>query len=54
VVIGDSGDIFDTTTRQSVANLAPLYNTRIHLEIDWQNGVPIATTTRHGLGYVTQ
>lgn len=54
VFIGDSGDVFDTTTRKSVINLDPLYNTRVHLEIDWQNSLPISTTTRHGLGYVTQ
>jgi hypothetical protein len=54
VFVGDAGDVFDTTTRRSVINLDPLYNSRIHLEIDWQNGVPIDTTTRQGLGYVTQ
>lgn len=54
VFIGDSGDVFDTKTRQVVTNLDPLYNTRMHLEIDWQNGVPISTTTRYGLGYVTR
>lgn len=54
VVVGNSGDVFSTQTRQSVVNLDPLYNTRVHIEIDWQNGVPVATTTRHSLGYVTQ
>jgi hypothetical protein len=53
VFVGDSGDILDVATRGLVANLDPLYNTRIFLEIDWQNGAPISTTTRHGLGYVT-
>src|SRR5207253_2570330 len=32
--------------------LPALKNTRKMLEIDWQNGRPIATTTRYGLGYV--
>ncbi len=53
VFIGDSGDVFDTATRKSVINLDPLYNTRKHLEIDWQNGVPVFSTGRQGLGYVT-
>ena len=53
VVVGDSGDIIDTKTRQSVANLEPLYNSRVFLEIDWSGGVPVATSTRQGLGYVT-
>jgi hypothetical protein len=51
VYIGDSGDVIDTGTRKVVANLAPLFNTRKYLEIDWSNGVPVATSTRHGLGY---
>jgi DNA-binding beta-propeller fold protein YncE len=54
VYVGDSGDVIDTTTLQSVANLEPLYNSRVFLEIDWQNGVPVATSTRSGLGYVTK
>jgi hypothetical protein len=54
VFVGDAGDVFDTTTRMAVVNLDPLYNTRVMLEIDWQNGVPVATTTRYGVGYVTQ
>ena len=53
VFVGDSGDVIDTSTRKSVANLDTLYNTRKFLEIDWRNGVPISTTTRSGLGYVT-
>lgn len=36
-----------------MANLDTLYNTKIFLEIDWQNGAPTFTTTRSGLGYVT-
>jgi DNA-binding beta-propeller fold protein YncE len=52
--VGDSGDVIDTTTLQSVANLEPLYNSRVFLEVDWQNGVPVATSTRSGVGYVTK
>jgi hypothetical protein len=53
VYIGDSGDVVDTTTRKSIINLNTLYNTRKVLEIDWANGVPVFTTSRYGLGYVT-
>ena len=54
VVVGDSGDIINTATRTSVANLEPLYNSRVFLEVDWSNGVPVATSTRSGVGYVTK
>jgi hypothetical protein len=54
VWVGDSGDVIDTQTRQSVANLEPLYNSRVFLEIDWSGGVPVATSTRSGMGYVTK
>jgi len=54
VFVGDSGDVFDTAKRQVVINLDPLYNTRKHLEIDWQDGQPVSTTSRYGLGYLTQ
>jgi DNA-binding beta-propeller fold protein YncE len=53
IYVGDAGDVIDTTTRQSVAYLAPLGNTRKFLEIDWSNGTPVSTTTRYGLGYAT-
>jgi len=49
--IGDSGDIINTTTHKSIANLSSLYNSRVYLELDWTNGVPSFTTTRYGLGY---
>lgn len=51
VYVGDAGDVIDTRTRQSVAFLQPLTNTRKFIEIDWQNGVPIATSSRYGKGY---
>jgi hypothetical protein len=53
VYVGDGGHVIDTRTRQSVAFLDTLLHTREHLEIDWQNGVPIFATPREGLGYVT-
>ncbi len=52
VWVGDSGDVIDTTTRTVVATLQSLRNTRNYLEIDWQNGAPVFTTTKAGLGYV--
>ena len=52
VVVGDSGDIIDTTTRTIAYNLPTVNNTRKFLEIDWQNGLPIFTTSREGMGYV--
>jgi DNA-binding beta-propeller fold protein YncE len=51
VYVGDAGDVINTRTRQSVAFLQPLANTRKFIEIDWQNGVPIATSSRYGKGY---
>ncbi len=52
VYVGDSGDVIDTSTMQSVANLEPLRNSRVQLEIDWSNGAPVSTSTRSGVGYV--
>ena len=52
VVVGDSGDIIDTTTRTIAYNLPTVNNTRKFLEIDWQNNHPIFTTSREGMGYV--
>jgi len=37
-----------------VGNLPPLRNTRQLIEVDWMNGVPTFTTTRFGLGRVSQ
>jgi hypothetical protein len=52
VYVGDAGDVISTSTRTTVATLPALRNTRKMLEIDWQNGRPIGTSTREGLGYV--
>ncbi len=54
VYVGDSGDVIDTKTDLSVANLEPLYNSRVYLEVDWNNGLPVATSSRTGVGYVTK
>lgn len=52
VVVGDSGDIIDTTTHKVAYYLPVVNNTRKFLEIDWQNNHPIFTTSRQGVGYV--
>lgn len=52
VYVGDSGDVIDTQTHTIVAYVATLRNTRKMLEIDWQNGHPVQTTTRTGVGKV--
>lgn len=50
VMVGDSGDVISTATRRRVATLDALHNSRELIEIDWRGGVPVATTTRTGLG----
>ena len=52
VYVGDSGDVLNARTFRAVAFLPALRNTRKMLEIDWRGGVPVATTSRHGLGYI--
>jgi DNA-binding beta-propeller fold protein YncE len=52
VFIGDSGEVIDTATRAIVASLPALRDTRKHLDVIWQDGVPVATSTRTGVGYV--
>jgi WD40 repeat protein len=54
VYVGDSGEVIDTATRNVLTNLSTLANTRKSLEIDWAGGVPIATSGRLGVGYVTE
>ena len=41
VYVGDSGDVIDTHTRETVANLDALHNSRVQLEVDWANGKPV-------------
>jgi DNA-binding beta-propeller fold protein YncE len=52
VYIGDSGDVIDAHSYRPVIELPALRDTRVFLEIDWQGGGPVSTTTRSGLGYV--
>jgi hypothetical protein len=50
VFVGDSGDVISTATHKVVAHLASMENTRKTIEVDWENGSPIATTQRTGVG----
>ena len=52
VYVGDTGDFFTTKPPTLAGYLPPLRNTRKHIEIDWRNGKPVATSTRQGLGRV--
>jgi hypothetical protein len=54
VYVGDSGDVISTKTRRVIDFLPGLRNSRKSLEVDWRNGVPVFTTSRTGLGYVTR
>jgi hypothetical protein len=54
VIVGDSGAVISTSSQTVVATLPELSNTRIYLEIDFENGSAISTTTRQGMGYGTQ
>ena len=53
VYVGDTGDVVSTKTLRVVTTLPALHNSRMLIEVDWHNGVPSATSTRFGLGRVT-
>jgi hypothetical protein len=40
VYVGDSGDVFDAHRREELANLQPLHESRLTIEVDWVNGSP--------------
>jgi hypothetical protein len=50
--VGDSGEVIETATRNVVTTLSTLAQTKKSIEVDWQNGVPIATSGRSGVGAV--
>jgi hypothetical protein len=50
--VGDSGEVIETATRTVITTLPTLAQTKKSIEVDWQNGVPIATSTRTGVGFV--
>jgi hypothetical protein len=50
--VGDSGEVIETATRKVITTLSTLAQTKKSIEVDWQGGVPIATSGRTGVGYV--
>jgi hypothetical protein len=52
VYVPTSGEVIETATRTVVTTLSTLANTKKSLEIDWANGVPVATSGRTGVGHV--
>ncbi len=54
VYVGDSGDVLSTKSLRPVGFLPALHGTKESLEIDWRRELPVATSTRTGLGYVTR
>lgn len=50
VFVGDSGSVIESATHKVVAHIANLENTRKSIEVDWQNGIPVATSGRTGVG----
>lgn len=46
VYVGDSGDVFDAHTREEIANLEPLHESRLTTEVDWVDGVPVFPSGR--------
>src|SRR5579863_1361399 len=53
VNVGDSGDVIDTLSRKTIATLPAMSNSRVEIEIDFQDSTPIwAATSRSGVGYL--
>jgi hypothetical protein len=50
VFVGDSGSVIESATHKVIAYIAKLENTRKSIEVDWQNGLPVATSGRTGVG----
>jgi hypothetical protein len=49
--VGDSGEVIDTQTRKVITTLSTLAQTKKSIEVDWEGGVPVATSGRTGTGY---
>jgi hypothetical protein len=49
--VGDSGEVIDTRSRTVITTLSTLLNTKKSIEVDWQSGVPVATSGRTGVSY---
>jgi hypothetical protein len=54
VYVGDSGEVLSTKSFRLAAYLPALRSTKESLEVDWRGGLPVATSSRTGLGYVTR
>jgi DNA-binding beta-propeller fold protein YncE len=54
VFVGDSGDVINTRRLKITGYIPALRNTRQYIEVDWRDGLPVATTSRAGLGYVSR
>jgi DNA-binding beta-propeller fold protein YncE len=52
VFVGDSGEVIETATRKVLTTLPTLAQTKKSIEVDWQGGVPVATSGRSGVGGV--
>jgi hypothetical protein len=50
--VGDSGEVIETTTRKVLTTLSTLAQSKVSIEVDWEGGVPVATSGRSGVGYV--
>jgi DNA-binding beta-propeller fold protein YncE len=52
VLVGDAGDVIDTTTHTVVHNIPRLQSARHgFIEVDWKNGAVVGTATHFGMGY---
>jgi hypothetical protein len=47
VYVGDSGDVIDTRARREVTNLEALHNSRVHLEVVFDDGRPAFPELAH-------
>jgi hypothetical protein len=52
VFVGDSGEVIETASRKVVTTLPALAQGKYSIEVEWQGGVPVATSTRTGAGKV--
>lgn len=50
VFVGDSGDVIESATHKVIGHIANIENSRESTEVDWQGGVPVATSERLGIG----
>ena len=51
--VGRAGDVIDTRTLKVTGFLAPLRETATSIEIDWQHGRVVGTTSRYSVGYAS-